>query len=175
MFWWANLGIITFSEPTFHNPICPLFGKILKETCTIYCFKMLFQNCPLVVPVSSHRLSRHSLSLGHQGALFWSWPPDERIPKKALFFPLPFSILAGTNLISYYFFFANPVWFPRKSTPIRFSGKFIPVWFPRKSILVWFPRKSILVWFPTKSMQNPQEKQKKKCFFFSSMCFLDLI
>ena len=97
--------------------MCPLFGKILKETCTIYCFKILFQNCPLVVPVSSHRLSRDSLSLGHQGALFWSWPPDERIPKKALFFPLPFSILADTNLIKLLLFFFQPPFDSQENPP----------------------------------------------------------
>ena len=40
-------------------------------------------------------------------------------------------------------------------TPIQFRGKFI------------------LIWFPRKSMQNPQ-KPKKNCFFFCSLCFLNL-
>ena len=137
--------------------MCPLFGKILKETCTIYCFKILFQNCPLVVPVSSHRLSRDSLSLGHQGALFWSWPPDERIPKKALFFPLPFSILAGTNLISYYYFFCNPRLIPKKIHLHSIFGKIHPRLISEKI----HPR---LIF--DKIHAKPPRKTKKKCFFF---------
>ena len=43
------------------------------------------------------------------------------------FLPLPLSILAGTNLITLIlFFFATPVWFPRKSIPHSISGKIHP-------------------------------------------------
>ena len=43
---------------------------------------------------------------------------------KRPYFPLPLSILQGTNLIMLLFsFFAAPVWFPRKSIPHSISGK----------------------------------------------------
>ena len=59
------------------------------------------------------------LSLGHQEALFWSCHPDERIPKRP-YFPLPLSILAGTNLIMlllFFFFFCDPRLIPKKIHP----------------------------------------------------------
>ena len=73
-------------------------------------------------------LSPPTSLIGHQEALFWSCPPAERIPKRP-YFPLPLSILAGTNLIMLLlllFFFATPVWFPRKSIPHSISGKIHP-------------------------------------------------
>ena len=46
---------------------------------------------------------------------------------KRPYFPLPLSILAGTNLITLlFYFFATPVWFPRKSIPHLISGKIHP-------------------------------------------------
>ena len=70
---------------------------------------------------------------------------------KRPYFPLPLSILAGTNLI-FFFFFWNPRLIPKKiHPPFDFQGKFI------------------LIWFPRKSLQNPQ--RKKKLFFFSIPVF----
>ena len=93
------------------------------------------------------------LSPGH--ALFWRCPPTESLKKP--YFPLPLSILAGTNLnmLLLFFFLQPPFDSIENPSPIRFPGKFI------------------LVWFPRKSMQNPQRKPKK-LLFFCSLCFLDL-
>ena len=66
---------------------------------------------------------------------------------KRPYFPLPLSILAGTNLIMLLSFFLQPP-FDSQENPS-------PIWFPGKFILVWFPRKSML---------NPQGKPKN-CFF----------
>ena len=73
--------------------------------------------------------------------------------RKRPYFPLPLSILAGTNLIMllFFIFFATPFDSQENPSPIRFLGKFI------------------LVWFPRKSMQNPKENQKN-CFFFYAPC-----
>ena len=77
-------------------------------------------------------------SIGHQEVLFWSCPPAERIPKRP-YFPLPLSILAGTNLIMLLLllllllFLQPPFDSQENPSPIRFPGKFILVWFPRKS------------------------------------------
>ena len=94
------------------------------------------------------------LSLGHQKALCWSYPPDERILKRP-YFPLPLSILAGSNLIIYYFFFCA-VWFPRKSIPHSISGK--------------IHHRLI----SEKIHAKPPGKTKKIAFFFCSLCSLDL-
>ena len=92
------------------------------------------------------------LSLGHQEALFWSCPPTRESLKKP-YFPLPLSILVGTNLIMLLLFFLQPPFDSQENpSPIRFLGKFIIVWFPRKS------------------MQNPQRKQKN-CFSFAPCVF----
>ena len=60
----------------------------------------------------------------------------ERIPKRP-YFPLPLSILVGTNLIMLLllllFFLQPPFDSQENPSPIRFPGKFILVWFPRKS------------------------------------------
>ena len=63
------------------------------------------------------------------------------------YFPLPRSILAGTNLIMFLFFLQPPFDSQENLYPIRFPGKFILVWFPRKYI------------------QNPQGKPKNLLFF----------
>ena len=96
-----------------------------------------------------------------------SCPPAERNPfsevalqprefLKKTYFPLPLSILAGTNLITLILFFLQPPFDSQENpSPIRFPGKFILVWFLRKSI------------------QNPQRKPKN-LLFFCSLCFLDL-
>ena len=117
---------------------------------------------PKIKNASHFSLSRSSRSpflklpsIGHQEALFWSCAPAKRIPKRP-YFPLPLSILAGTNLIMLLFIFLQPPFDSQENpSPIRFPGKFI------------------LVWFPRKSMQNPQGKPKK-LLFFCSLCFLDL-
>ena len=66
---------------------------------------------------------------------FLSCPPAKRIRKRP-YFPLPPSILTGTNLIMLLlllFFLQPPFDSQENPSPIRFPGKFILVWFPRKS------------------------------------------
>ena len=61
-----------------------------------------------------------SLTVSPRHALFWRCPPTESLKKP--YFPLPLSILAGTNLnMLLLFFFATPVWFHRKSIPHSIS------------------------------------------------------
>ena len=70
---------------------------------------------------------------------------------KRPYFPLPLSILAGTNLIMLLlllFFFATPVWFPRKSIPHLISGKIHPCLISEKI------------------HAKPQEKPEKLLLFF---------
>ena len=72
---------------------------------------------------------------------------------KKPYFPLPLSILAGTNLIMLLLLFLQPPFDSQENpSPIRFPGKFI------------------LVWFPRKSMQNLQGKPKN-CFSFAPSVF----
>ena len=83
----------------------------------------------------------------------WSCPLQTRESLKRPYFPLPLSILAGTNLIMLLFsFFAAPVWFPRKSIPHSISGKIHPRLISEKI------------------HAKPQGKQKKKIPFFFVPC-----
>ena len=115
-------------------------------------FFLSLLNIKFKMPPFSHRASRSPFL---KESLFWSCPPAERIPKRP-YFPLPLSILAGTNLIMLLlllFFLQPPFDSQENPSPIRFPGKFI------------------LVWFPRKSKQKPQGKPKK-LIFFCSLCFL---
>ena len=88
-------------------------------------FFLSLLNIKFKMPPFSDRASRSPFL---KEALFWSCPPAKRIPKRP-YFPLPLSILAGTNLIMLLLlllFFATPVWLPRKSIPHSISGKFHP-------------------------------------------------
>ena len=100
---------------------------------------------------SKNQMATPLLSPGH--ALFWRCPPTESL--KRPYFPLPLSILAGTNLnmLLLFFFLQPPFDSIENPSPIRFPGKFIIVWFPRKS------------------MQNPQGKPKKLLFFVAPCVF----
>ena len=52
----AHLKVIWKSNPKkLKYGLRPLMAKLLFFLCTIYCFGKLFQNCPLVFHVSSHR------------------------------------------------------------------------------------------------------------------------
>ena len=56
MFAVAHLKAIRKSNPNkLEYGLGPLMTKLLLFLCTIYCFGKLFQNCPLVFLVSSHR------------------------------------------------------------------------------------------------------------------------
>ena len=73
---------------------------------------------------------------------------------KRPYFPLPLSILAGTNLITLIlFFFATPVWFPRKSIPHSILGKIHPRLISEKI------------------HAKPSRKTKRNYFFFAPCVF----
>ena len=76
---------------------------------------------------------------------------------KRPYFPLPLSILAGTNLITLLiYFFCNPRLIPKKIHP-PFD----------------FRENSYSFDFRENPCKTPKEN-KKNYFFFSSLCFLDL-
>ena len=77
---------------------------------------------------------------------------------KRPYFPLPLSILAGTNLIMllFLFYFCNPHLIPKKSIPHSISGKIHPRLISEKI------------------HAKPPRKTKKIALFFCSLCFLDL-
>ena len=128
----------------------------------------------------SHRASRSP---------FLSCPPAERIRKRP-YFPLPLSILTGTNLIMLLLlllFFCNPRLIPKKiHPPFDFrenSSSFdfrenpsknpaTPVWFPRKPIPHSISGKT----HPRLIFEKIQAKTQgkpKKWIFFCSLHFLD--
>ena len=81
---------------------------------------------------------------------------------KGPYFPLPLSILAGTNLIMLLLlFFCNPVWFPRKSIPHSISGKIHPRLISEKM------------------HAKPPKENQKNCFSFAPcvfwICFRGLV
>ena len=73
------------------------------------------------------------------------------------YFPLPLSILAGTNLIMLLIFLFNPCLLPKKiHSPFDFQEN------------------SSSFDFREKSIKTPKENKKKCFYFFCSLCFLDL-
>ena len=78
-----------------------------------YFFFLSLLNIKFKMPPFSDRASRSPFL---KEALFWSCPPAERIPKRP-YFPLPLSILAGTNLIMLLLFFFNLRLIPKKIHP----------------------------------------------------------
>ncbi|CBI18879.3 unnamed protein product, partial [Vitis vinifera] len=63
MFAVAHLKAIRKSNPNkLEYGLGPLMTKLLLFLCTIYCFGKLFQNCPLVFLVSSHRTKKNGSS-----------------------------------------------------------------------------------------------------------------
>ena len=78
----------------------------------IYIYIYIF----LISTKSKEQKGHPLLSLGHQEALFWSCPPMRESLKKP-YFPLPLSILVGTNLIILLLFLFNPRLLPKKIHP----------------------------------------------------------
>ena len=70
-------------------------------------------------------------------------------------FPLPLSILAGSNLIMLLFFFCNHRLIPKKIHPHSISGKIHPRLISEKI------------------HAKPPRKTKSIAIFFCSLCFLD--
>ena len=109
----------------------------------------MFPSSSFLISTKSKNKKGHPLlSLGHQEALFWNWPPNERTLKRP-YFPLPLSILPGTNLILLFIFiFLQPSLIPKKIHP-----PFV------------FRESSSSFDFRENPCKTPNENQKD-CFFF---------